>query len=71
MGNNVYLKMALWTEQKLFFSPQVEPSHGKMQNMAEAVTTVLLEMKKKLICFKNKEGAVKNDRFFIYIKNFM
>lgn len=31
---------------KTFFSPQVEYDHGKMQNMAEAVTTVLLEMKK-------------------------
>jgi len=31
---------------KAFFFPQVEYGDGKTQNMAEVVTTVLLEMKK-------------------------
>ena len=31
---------------KTSFFRQVESGHGKMQNMAEAVTTVLLELKK-------------------------
>lgn len=53
-----------------FFSPQVQSVHGKMQNMAEAVTTVLVEIK-KINLPKKKKRHSKNDRFFMYIKSFM
>lgn len=53
---------------KNFFFPQVE-SHGKMQNMAEDVTTVLLEIKINLL--QKQRGSSKNDNFFICIKNLM
>lgn len=50
-----------------FFSPQVQSVHGKMQNMAEAVTTVLVEIK-KINLPKKKKGTVKMIGFSCILK---
>lgn len=38
----------MFTLKWKLFSPQVQSLHGKMQNVAEVVTTVEIEKKKKL-----------------------